>query len=191
MKVTIKEEKKSNYLGDDCHNCFFWIRNMCTMIPCNCKYSKDIKMKDPIKIKQGQSAKNQGNDFERRVRINLENKGWIVDKWNNQIWDNKLSPARHKFQQNGIPFTIGVGFPDFICFRQHKDYWYLDNDDGYLYGIVGVECKINGMLSKEEKEKCKWLLNKGVFSSIKIAKKTKIKNKIVIMYHDFVEKYEK
>jgi hypothetical protein len=48
---------------------------------------------------------------------------------------------------------------------------------------------MNGELDREEKEKCKWLLDNGVFSQIFIAEKTKVKNKVVIVYHDFKMKY--
>lgn len=154
-------------------------------------------MKDPVKVARGRSARALGADFERRVRIDLEENGWIVDKWSNQVQfakintafpitsisDNmaKLIPAKHKFQQNGIPFTIGVGFPDFIAFRELGD--------KSLYTIIGIECKMNGKLSKEEKEKCRWLLDNKIFLTIHIAEKTKVKGKIVIVYHDFEEKY--
>ena len=40
-----------------------------------------------------------------------------------------------------------------------------------LYDSIGVECKINGKLDKEEKEKCKWLLKNNIFSKILIASK--------------------
>ena len=46
---------------------------------------------------------------------------------------------------------------------------------------------MNGALSKEEKEKCAWYLQKGVFSEIWIAKKGEKKGEI--KYEDFKEKY--
>ncbi|MHA1737897.1 MAG: hypothetical protein ACTSWD_04870 [Candidatus Heimdallarchaeota archaeon] len=58
-----------------------------------------------------------------------------------------------------------------------------------LYEVIGVESKLDGELDKTEKEKCKWLLDHNIFSKILIAEKTKVKNKVVIVYHDFKEKY--
>ena len=160
-------------------------------------------MSDPIKVARGRSARVLGADFERRVRKDLEEDGWIIDKWSNQVEtelynqpmfeeDWKLVPAKHKFQQNGIPFTIGVGFPDFIVFRLRGCSLCtarMGTSGKENYTNIGVECKMNGKLSKIEKEKCRWLLNNNVFNSIKIAEKTKEKGKIVIVYHDFKEKY--
>jgi len=39
------------------------------------------------------------------------------------------------------------------------------------YEVIGVECKTNGYLTKEEKEKCRWLLENNVFSKILISSK--------------------
>ena len=46
---------------------------------------------------------------------------------------------------------------------------------------------MNGILSKEEKEKCKWYLQKEIFSNIWIAKKGVKRGEIE--YFDFAEKY--
>ena len=73
---------------------------------------------------------------------------------------------------------IGTGFPDFIAFRRHEK----------NYEIIGVEVKINGILSKTEKEKCIWYLKKGIFSRILIAKKAMKRGQIE--YVDFAEKYK-
>ncbi len=55
--------------------------------------------------------------------------------------------------------------------------------------IIGVEAKSNGYLDKQEKAKCKWLLDHKVFNKILIAKKKKEGRKIVPEYVDFKEKY--
>ena len=47
-----------------------------------------------------------------------------------------------------------------------------------MYIIYGVECKSNGKLDKEEKEKCKWLLSNNIFSKILIASKGKKRGSI-------------
>jgi len=54
---------------------------------------------------------------------------------------------------------------------------------------MGVECKVNGKLSKEEKEKCRFLLKKGIFSRILVAKKIKEGRKVSIDFVDFEERY--
>lgn len=72
-----------------------------------------------------------------------------------------------------------AGFPDLIAFRL--------NESGYE--VIGVEVKMNGLLSKEEKEKCIWLLENKIFSRILIAKNSKEKGKIE--YMDFNVKYNK
>ena len=156
---------------------------------------------------QGKKSRAAGQRFELKVRKDLESKGWIVDKWTNNIkfteediglnedlgngerfvsdiqkaiW-GKLIPAKHKFRGPGIPMAIGTGFPDFITFRTSVDV----RRDKYYYDVVGVECKSNGYLDKEEKEKCKWLLDNHIFSKIIIAKKGKKRGEII--YKDLEE----
>lgn len=157
-------------------------------------------VKDPCKVAMGKKSKASGAAFELRTRKDLEEDGWIVDKWSNNVecikYDNqegyfsgefKLSPAKHKFRGMGIPMAMGTGFPDFIIFKPRPrggDVIYEETFD-----IIGVECKTNGYLDKIEKGKCKWLLENNIFSKILIASKDKIKNKIVINYEDFSEKY--
>ena len=122
---------------------------------------------------RGKKAKASGARFELKVRKDLEKDDWIVSKWMNNvdIDNNTLIPAKHKFRGKGIPMAIGTGFPDFIAFRQHREPYYMDNDDGYLFGVIGVESKSNGSLDKIEKEKCTWLLENNIFSKILIASK--------------------
>lgn len=205
------------------------------------------------KVKQGKKNRASGADFERRTRADLNDKGWTVDKWSNNveqlhlssgecscphnsqgcsgtgwillserpilickkclesnvIWDNsgkypkakghkciqaKLVPAKRKYAGPGRPMVIGTGFPDFISFRKDEDYSSYTDDygDSYpntLYEVIGVECKTNGALDKVERQKCRWLLNNNIFSKILISSKSKVKNKIVITYTDFEEKY--
>jgi len=137
-------------------------------------------MKDANKVTMGKKSKKSGGDFERRVRKDLESKGWIVDKWSNNIKDGKLVPAKQKFRGPGLPFVIGTGFPDFLCFKFYKGYNGIKT-----WEMMGVESKTNGILDKEEKEKCKWLLKNNIFSKILIASKTKVKNRVIIKYEDF------
>ena len=149
-------------------------------------------MKDPKQVAKGKKNRKSGGAFESRVRKDLEEKGWIVDKWSNNVsdypdsninlppeerGDRKLIPAKHKFRGPGIPMAMGTGFPDFICIKVHD----LSTPQTYL--IKFVECKSNGYLTKIEKEKCSWLQNQGF--NIEIAIRHKIKNRIHIEYRDF------
>ena len=148
------------------------------------------------KVKQGRRNRANGASFELRVRKDLEKKGWMVDKWSNnvelpeydiimgtecQIGKGKLHPAKRKYAGPGRPMAIGTGFPDFVCISVH------DLSTPQTYRVQFVECKTNGKLDKIEKQKCAWLQEQGY--SILIASKTKVKNRIVIKYENFFEKY--
>jgi len=126
----------------------------------------------------------------------LNPKGYIVNC--------RLIPARHKFRGVGMPMSLGTGFPDFIAFRIHtflqneytkeincdfvNDKILTQTDEGYWRGhqVIGVEARSNGCLTKEEKLKCKWLLDNNIFSRILIAKKGKKRGEII--YEDYMEK---
>ncbi len=135
--------------------------------------------KKKSKIKMGAKSRAKGGQFEARVRGNLEDKGWIIDKWSNNLDLDvgKVIPAKRKFNPFSKIMTIGTGFPDFVCFEKR----------GELYKVIGVEVKVNGALSKVEKEKCRWYLENGIFSEILIAKKIKEKNRVRVEYVDVVE----
>lgn len=160
-----------------------------------------IDKKELSKIRK--KAKASGATFERRVRGDLENKGWIVAKWSNNVEllkegeeiimvkenesyeearfkQGKLVPAKHKFRGIGIPMVIGTGFPDFIAFKYHKIY------ESHLatYEVIGVESKSNGYLTKQERDKCDWLLKNNIFSKILIAKKGEKRGEIVYIEYD-------
>jgi len=155
---------------------------------------------------QGKKNRAAGTRFELKVRKDLEDKGWVVSKWMNQVvfedgkklnikhqFDGtehlneetiekirigKLIPAKHKFRGPGIPMAIGTGFPDFIAYSFFVEKIEEDLNikcEGISStmhpDIFGVECKSNGYLDKEEREKCKWLLENNIFSKILIASK--------------------
>ncbi len=151
------------------------------------------------KSEMGKKSRQAGARFELKVRKDLESKGWIVDKWTNNVelilnipegTTGKLVKAKNKFRGKKIPMMLGSGFPDFICF---PEIW--DERDFYLgetmahcgsqihQTIIGVEVKSEGYLSREEKEKCKWLLDNHKFSKIFIGKKSKQRGKII--YKEF------
>jgi len=134
--------------------------------------------------KQGKKNRASGADFEKRTRKDLENKGYICDKWTNNVdlEKNKLVQSKNKWNNFTKSMMMGTGgFPDFIAFRSANSV--VDNN--YVSQVIGVECKVGKYLSAEEKEKCQWLLDNDVFSKILIAYKTKEKNKIVVNYQDF------
>jgi len=157
------------------------------------KELKDLKTKK--NRARGKKAKANGANFERRVRKDLEDKSWIVAKWQNNVSDfpegninkpteeredRKLIPAKNKFNPFSKAMMLGGGFPDFIAFR------IADTISCHNYcEVIGVESKVLGYLDKVERAKCEWLLKNKIFSRILIAQKTKVKNKIIIKYKDF------
>lgn len=140
------------------------------------------KVKNKENIKKGKKAKSSGRNFELKVRRYLEAKGRVVDKWTNNVdlEENKIIPAKRKYNPFRRAMTIGTGFPDFVTIK------YID---GELYSVIGVEVKMNGILSKIEKKKCAWYLKNKIFSQIWIAKKGEKRGQIE--YDDFAEKYGK
>ncbi len=131
------------------------------------------------KSTQGRKNRASGARFELKVRGSLENDGWVVDKWTNNVdlEEGKLTKAKRKFNPFSKILGIGTGFPDLVCFKKV----------GELYEVMGVEAKANGWLDKTEKEKCEWLLENKIFSKILIAKKSEKRGEI--NYMNFKEKY--
>lgn len=131
-------------------------------------------------MKRGSKGRMQGGQFELRVRKDLEEKGWIVDKWSNNVdlEEEKMIPAKRRFNPFSKVMTIGTGFTDFVAFQKMED---------GNYKVIGIEVKMNGMLSQVEKEKCRWYLENGIFSAIWIARKVKEKNRIRVEYSDVKE----
>ena len=161
-------------------------------------------MKDKKKIAMGKKSRAAGARFELRVRVDMERKGWILDKWSNNIeleYDlevlfkkvikGKLIKAKPKFVFNPqlkrrIPMGMSSGFPDFIAFKYYRDSAEVRKDMAErfkTYEVIGVESKMTGILDKTEKEKCKWLLDNNIFSKILIAKKGKKRGEIE--YNEF------
>jgi hypothetical protein len=142
--------------------------------------SGKVVLKKRSKISKGKKAKAAGGQFEVRVRKDLEKKGFVVDKWSNNIdlETNKIISAKRKFNPFSKVMAIGTGFPDFVGFQKR--------DDGN-YRVIGIEVKTNGTLSKVEKEKCRVYLEKKTFSELWIASKQKIKNRVSVVYTDVDE----
>lgn len=135
--------------------------------------------------KQGKKNRAAGMRFEAKVRENLEEMGWIVNKWMNNIDynKNKVVPAKRKYNPYKRAIIIGTGFPDFMCFRKADD---IDNKE-----VIGIEVKRNGYLDRIEKDMCLWLLENKIFSRILIAKAVKNRRKLEVEYDDFAERYKK
>ena len=128
------------------------------------------KISKKAKSKQGKKNRASGARFELKVRGDLEKSGWVIDKWTNNVDLEKkeLVKAKRKFNPFSKILGIGTGFPDFIGFR----------NDGKKYNVIGIEVKSNGLLDKQEKDKCRFLLEKRIFSKILIAKKGKKRGEI-------------
>lgn len=124
--------------------------------------------------KQGKRNLEKGRRFEVKVYKDLEAKKWICARWtkNVDLKKDKLIPAKQgRFRK------VSTGFPDYIIFRS----WANANDR--LREVIGVECKSNGYLTKEEKEKARWYLENNVFPKFIIASKGKKRG--TIKYKEF------
>lgn len=110
------------------------------------------------KKQQGKKNKASGRRFEIKVRDELEMKGWVVFKNNNNVEMVEtvngqtilFKPSKPKWN----PFRKSImmasqGFPDYICVR-NKGEWQ----------VQFVECKSGKYLSADEKEKSEWIVNK-------------------------------
>lgn len=146
------------------------------------KEKSNKKKTKSARSNQGKKNRAAGRRFEAKVREDLENMGWIVNKWVNNIdyEKNKIVPAKRKYNPFLKALSIGTGFPDFVCFKK--------DEDG-KYEVIGLEVKSNGYLDQSEKGMCLWLIENKVFSRILIAKKNMNGKKIEIEYIDFLKKY--
>jgi hypothetical protein len=140
--------------------------------------------KKKSEVKKGKGSRARGARFELKVRKDLEDKGRVIDKWNNNVdlEVGKVVVAKRKYNPFKKMLVIGTGFPDFISIKHiHEG----------VYSVIGVEVKMGGILSKIEKEKCAWYLKNKIFSQIWIARAVRDGRKIEIAYDDFIEKYGK
>ena len=137
------------------------------------------------KSSMGKKSRAAGARFELAVRKHLEANGWITDKWTKNVDLEKMEiiATRRKFVPGRGFMGIGTGFPDFIAFKPIVG---EKKDDFHVYKVIGVESKMNGVLDKTEKEKCFFLLERGVFKDIFIARKGEKNGSIE--YVDFVTK---
>lgn len=131
--------------------------------------------------KQGKRNRAAGSRFELKVRKDLEDQGYVVSKWMNNVdlENMRIVPAKRKYNPFLRALSVGTGFPDFICFKKNKKQ------------IIGVEVKRKGYLDKDEKAKCAFYIKEKVFSKILIAKAIKQGRKINIEYISFKDKWKK
>lgn len=144
-----------------------------------------IKKKSQKEIKKGKRNRAAGVRFENKVRQDLKSKGWIVDKWMNNIDFEKeeIAPAKRKYNPYLKALSIGNGFPDFIAFKKLSK----------GFDVIGVEVKRRGYLDKEEKARGRWYVKNKTFSQFWIAreaKNKKDKRKTEIEYEKFEDKHE-
>jgi len=151
----------------------------------------------------GKKNREAGRRFELRVRKDLENRGFVVSRWMNNVEfhygksilthpEEKESGKEIKWKEvekelkvkeygklisakQGKFRSVRNGFPDFIAYMIVKM-------NGPYYKMIGVECKTNGYLSKEEKNKADWLIRNRIFSKFLIARK--VGRKIVYVEKD-------
>ena len=137
------------------------------------------RKKSVSRSKQGRKNRAAGTRFEAKVRVEIEKMGWTVSKWMNTVdyEKNKLIAAKRKYNPFLKVLGIGVGFPDFVCFRK------VANGN---YEVIGLEAKGNGYLDKVERGMCHWLIDNKIFSRILIAKKGEKRGKIE--YIEFKDK---
>ena len=142
---------------------------------------------------QGRKNRRNGRLFENKVFEDLFKKGWVVSRFSLNIENNKIIKSKYS------KFNHFTGFPDFICYIQAEplepcncglhppsiafnlsngrndtpyEFAFGDNQDkpaNTPFWIIFIECKSNGYLSKEEKEKAKWYLENNYCSKFLIA----------------------
>ena len=121
---------------------------------------QNYKMVQSKEEYRAQGAKNRRNGgiFERKVRDEMRDKGWIVDHFTNNIDldNNKIITAKSN-QWN----SRTTGFPDFVMFKPHIYSAMGKTGEPLVYDLIFVECKCNGILSKKEKLKMEFLRKQG------------------------------
>jgi len=155
------------------------------------KISEEKEKKKINYSKQGKLNRAAGQRFEAKVRANLEEMGWIVDKWMNTVDYNregktgKVVPAKRKYNPFKRVMVLGTGFPDFLCFKRLCNAEREEKD----YEVIGVEVKSKGYLDEVERDMCRWLIESKTFSRILVAKKGEKRG--TIEYVNFIDKYKK
>jgi len=139
----------------------------------------------------GKRSRAAGGRFELKVRKDLE-KNWIVGKWPNNVEFSftldphvqvgKCIPAKRRYNPFSKALSIGTGFPDFFAYTTFGGVNILHTELGEINGyhcVIFVESKMNGTLSKTEKEKARWYLENNYCSKFLIASKGDKRGEIV------------
>ena len=128
----------------------------------------------------GKRNRAQGAAFELRVRKYLEEDGYFVGKYQNNVdleKDKLIAAKASRFRLSG------TGFPDFIAHVPTGEKTCCDEQmDTYV--VIGFEAKSNGYLDPTERKKAQWLLKNKVFTKFFVASKLKIKNRIHIKFEE-------
>lgn len=128
--------------------------------------------------KQGKANRAKGARFELKARKHFEDEGWIVTKWHNNIdlqTDEIIQAKNHYIPKRGL--TMGKGFPDFLMFQKSFK-------SPYLCALQFVECKTNGKLDKQEKEKLDVLVKMGYTCFVASLEDRKVKMKRFMGYEN-------
>src|SRR3990167_5239619 len=121
-------------------------------------------MADIDKVQQGKRNRRLGSKWESDTRTHFENEGWIIARWTKQV-DLTFPDCPKLVNAKSNRFNMRTcGFPDFICYKELQE-------GGRTYEVIGVESKLNGYLSKDERIKCRWLIQNKIFSKIIISSK--------------------
>lgn len=130
----------------------------------------------------GKKSRAAGKLFELKVRHNLEERNWIVTKWENQVdfEKNKIIPAKKIFNPFTKSLSSGNGFPDFEARCFIKDKWV----------VIAVESKMSKYLDQKEKDLFNWYIEHKVFDHFIIAYKNKLNHLVYKNYITCGEEYE-
>jgi len=153
------------------------------------------------KSKLGKSSRILGKAFELKVRASLEKDGWIVMRNMNDVeWPESniehppeerigiFKQAKPKFVFNPIikrRIMLGMqsGFPDFICMKSDNkgiDFSIINEfSKKHEFEVKFVECKMNGYLDREEKDKAAWIME-NLKIPVFIASKGKLRGEIIM-----------
>ena len=118
----------------------------------------------------GRKARRLGAKFERDTRKDMISKGWIVDKFTNNIDLDTQEIVQAKSNQFN---SRSCGFPDFLMFRPILN----------RYELIFVECKLHGRITKLEKQKLEFLRSRG--HKCYVAEQNDERKEII--YREFVE----
>lgn len=92
----------------------------------------------------GKRTRAAGMRFELKVRVDLEQRGFIVAKWTNNVdlETKQVVKAKAAFNPYSRALSLSTGFPDFIAINR------IGN-----IGLRFIESKMSGKLDKNEKAK--------------------------------------